>query len=81
MAQSIYIYGPAGCGKTTNSEKLRKYFKQGRVVDDYNSGATLVTDYGDLVLGIGAANGPKGIRRMSYWEAARAAGIPLKEKL
>ena len=31
---SIIIYGPQGCGKTFNSELLRKYFGCDSVVDD-----------------------------------------------
>jgi len=30
---SVIIYGPAGCGKTKNAEKLRAYFKCEKIVD------------------------------------------------
>lgn len=30
---SIVIYGPQGCGKTKNAEKLREYFECDSVID------------------------------------------------
>jgi len=33
MAKTVIVYGPAGCGKTRNSEVLRHYFDCDGVVD------------------------------------------------
>jgi len=35
---SVIIYGKQGCGKTTNAEKLREFFKKDAVIDGLNSG-------------------------------------------
>lgn len=34
MKQSIVIYGPRGCGKTINAERLQKHFGLERIVDE-----------------------------------------------
>ena len=34
MNQSVIVYGPQGCGKTTNAEALRKHFGLRKYVDN-----------------------------------------------
>lgn len=38
MKTSIFIYGPPGCGKTRNAEKLMKAYGMHHVIDDAKSG-------------------------------------------
>jgi GTPase SAR1 family protein len=83
MAQSLYVYGPAGCGKTTNAEKLRKHFGLTGVVDEYGGPREdnrTIQHQDFLVMGTTARQAPPGMRSMSYDEAAKAANIPLKGK-
>ncbi|WP_298167656.1 hypothetical protein [Novosphingobium sp.] len=35
-ARTVVIYGPAGCGKTSNAESLRQHFCCTSVVDDFD---------------------------------------------
>jgi len=36
MNKSIIVYGPQGCGKTVNAERIRKHFGlTGKIVDDW----------------------------------------------
>jgi hypothetical protein len=71
MASSVYIYGPAGCGKTTNAERLKRKFGLDQVIDDYGTfeRSRTVPKHGALVLGQGKHNGPDGVRAVSYYEA------------
>lgn len=71
---SIYVYGPPGCGKSTNAKAIMKHFGLTRLVDEYSNGHSknAIADTGELILGIGAANGPKFIRRMTYRSAMKA---------
>lgn len=41
---SIIIYGPQGCGKTKNAEKLRRFFGMDEIVDDEGDPYPLTTD-------------------------------------
>lgn len=34
MRKSIIIIGPQGCGKTTNTERFKKFFGLEKVIDD-----------------------------------------------
>jgi len=38
MPKSIIVYGPQGCGKTTNAEKMRKAFNLKKIVDGWEPG-------------------------------------------
>jgi hypothetical protein len=38
MEKSLVIYGPQGCGKTQNAEKLRKRYGLREVVDGWEPG-------------------------------------------
>lgn len=33
MNRSVIVWGPPGCGKTTNKEKLKRHFGLGKVLD------------------------------------------------
>lgn len=41
MNQSVIVYGPQGCGKTTNAHALAKHFGLHKIVDD---GRQLLTE-------------------------------------
>lgn len=52
--QSIVIYGPKACGKTTHAEQLRKHLGLDTVVDDWDgrarypaTGALVLTNHPD----------------------------------
>lgn len=47
MIRSMIIYGPAGCGKTRNAERLMEHFGLTRIVDRE---ATSIDAYGTLYL-------------------------------
>lgn len=76
MAASVYVYGPAGCGKTTNARRLKSKLGLDQVIDDYglHYRGGQVPKEGALVLGIGKHNGPPGVRAMSYGEAIAGTG-------
>lgn len=42
MDTGVFVFGPAGCGKTSNAVKLMKHFKCGRIVDEVGSGRPTV---------------------------------------
>lgn len=44
MAKAKIIYGPAGCGKTYNAERIRKFFGAKAVVDDWTPDISLNED-------------------------------------
>ena len=76
--RSLYVYGPAGCGKTTNAEAIRKAYDLDRIVDD----ADLMGErevglpvFGVLALGNCRENAPAGFRALKYEDAARRAGV------
>lgn len=79
MTQSVFIHGPAGCGKTTNAEKLRKHFGLTQVIDDFWGGdRRRVPAEGALVIGQHSGEAPKNVRVMHYATACGMAGIPTK---
>lgn len=41
---SIIVYGPPGCGKTTNKDKLAKYFGKSHIVDNWMPGDDIPND-------------------------------------
>lgn len=82
---SIIIYGPQGCGKIRNAEKLRKIFGMSEVVDDghdpyplseaqvieFKGGGNLfLTDINPESRGYNKHNG----RVISYADAVRMSG-------
>lgn len=36
MKPSVYVYGPAGCGKTTNAKRIAKALGLSQIFDDYH---------------------------------------------
>lgn len=78
MNQSIFVYGPAGCGKTHHSEALRKHFGLGTVVDDAYEGTRLKPE-GVLYIGERIpAN--CGIMAVHFLDAAARAGLEVKSR-
>lgn len=72
MATSVYVYGPAGCGKSTNADRMKRKFSLDTVIDDYDFGCGRVPSVpkdGTLVLGMSKHGGPPGMRVVSYYEA------------
>ncbi|SFM56371.1 AAA family ATPase [Nitrosomonas communis] len=41
---SVIIYGPQGCGKTTNAEKLAKHLGLSNILDEFGPGQELPED-------------------------------------
>lgn len=41
---AVIVYGPQGCGKSTNAEAMRRHFGVARVVDGYAPGDELPGD-------------------------------------
>ncbi|HYE39912.1 MAG TPA: hypothetical protein VEB23_08270 [Ramlibacter sp.] len=81
MTASIVIYGPQGCGKTLNGDKLARYFGLQRVVDDGLDlgGHVRVPASGALVLTNDPEElrrrAPAGVRFIAFAQACRMAGI------
>lgn len=52
MNKSVIVYGPKGCGKTRNAERLRAHFGLDHVIDDWAPGRDggLIPMFGVLVL-------------------------------
>lgn len=80
MAKSVYIYGPAGCGKTRFTEEFKRYFNVGNVVDDYRpaeraKGARAIPDQGYLVFGTFRDDAPEGCRVLHHDSAKAMAGV------
>lgn len=46
----VIVWGPPGCGKTRNAEKLRKHFGCARIVDGWSRGDRQPLRDDDLVL-------------------------------
>lgn len=74
---SIIILGPAGCGKTTHAEALRKHYGLKRIID---TGANLSRNYtipshGALVLTCDPMNAPPGVRTISFAKAFAEASL------
>jgi predicted PilT family ATPase len=38
---AVVIYGPQGCGKSSNAEALAAFFKKAKVVDDWEPGSAI----------------------------------------
>lgn len=53
---AVVVYGPQGCGKTRNAERLRKHFGKRSVIDDWTPGDPLPDDCLALTNHPGAAN-------------------------
>lgn len=69
------VYGPQGCGKTINAERMRSAFGMGKIVDDWRRGDQFPL-YGALILtsdytGYHAAAGM--VERMTFDTAMTAA--------
>jgi hypothetical protein len=73
---SLYIYGPPGCGKTTNAGVLMRHFKLNKLIDDYSEyprgKGPKVTGQGELILGISNTDCPSKITRISFARAMKA---------
>lgn len=82
MAQSVFIYGPAACGKTTNAEELRKYFGLDRIIDEYTlyrkKSSHHISTEGDLILSESKTYAPAGVRVLSFDEAMALGQITPK---
>lgn len=50
MNPSVVIYGPQGCGKSVNAQRLRRHFGLTRVVDDVDSAEGMRIPDSTLVL-------------------------------
>lgn len=79
MNQSIFVYGPAGCGKTHNSEALRKHFGLGTVVDDACNPCNVRRFQPENVLYLGERIPDNcGIMAVHFIDAAARAGLEVK---
>lgn len=50
MKPTVFVYGPKGCGKTRNAERLRVLFGLDLVMDEWTSGSPCPPAWGALVL-------------------------------
>ncbi len=50
LTEIIVVYGPPGCGKTTNSERLKSHFKADSVVEGDCRNRDLVSGWRTLIL-------------------------------
>ena len=84
MSKTVIVYGPQGCGKTLNAEKLRKYFGCTHVVEldeqrrrQLHDGALHLTHEDPATL---RAIGWRidGVKTFSYAEASRFIGNLLR---
>lgn len=67
---TVIVYGPQACGKTRNSEALKRHFGCDRIVDDWN-GRDALRD-GDLALtNAFIERKPNGARLVSFDDAMR----------
>ena len=76
MNRTVVVYGPQGCGKTRNAEKLMRHFGMKRIVDDWTP-SDAAPARGALVLtnsSIGGVRSPY-VDVIPYAEAAQMAGI------
>ncbi|QWY14266.1 shikimate kinase 1 [Xanthomonas phage M29] len=73
---SLVVYGPQGCGKSINADKIRAAFGLDNIVDDWH-GKTAIPFNGTLVLTCDrvAFNSVHGILRMEFNEAMRQADL------
>ncbi|QJB21780.1 hypothetical protein XccvBFoX1_gp41 [Xanthomonas phage FoX1] len=71
---SLVVYGPQGCGKSINADKIRVAFGLDNIVDDWH-GKTAIPFNGTLVLTCDrvAFNSVHGILRMEFNEAMQQA--------
>lgn len=67
----LYIYGPPGSGKTTNSAKLMTKYKCNRVIDEYRRDLNFQLKSGDLVLGQRVEDAPDNCIKISIAEALK----------
>lgn len=77
MNQSVIIYGPQGCGKTVNAQRLMRHFGLREVVDESPELTRSVAPRGVLVL---TCYSPPpslslGLRVLPFAEAMRLAGF------
>jgi hypothetical protein len=83
MNKSVIVYGPQGCGKTRNAERIRKHFGLERIVDDFCGIIGPAFDKGILYLTCFDDPGYKkiGLRMISFAEVAQQINdaIPLTE--
>ena len=48
--RSLFVYGPAGCGKTRNAEALRDYLCLTTIIDGWNASDGVPPKFGALIL-------------------------------
>lgn len=70
MNDSVIVYGPRGCGKTTHAETLRKHYGLEHIVDDYHFGARMRK--GVLYLCVEPPSDPSSLEHIPF-ETAMAA--------
>lgn len=67
----LYIYGPPGSGKTTNSVQLMNKYKCKRIIDEYRRDLNFKLKSGDLVLGQRIEDAPDNSIKISIKEALK----------
>ena len=75
MKNSIYIYGPVGCGKTWNSQRLCAHYGLSFIIDDYYPEPRVkVPKTGALIIGGLKDYAPAGIVAISFDQAMQDVG-------
>ncbi len=79
MNNSIYIYGPQGCGKTRNAEHLCKHYGLTVIIDEYGEWRRTVSvpKQGALVIGQTEKDGPAGITAIPFEQAMQEMTRPV----